>query len=578
MKTDLHPIVLLALTACADVGSSASDPPDQVHTPARPAAADAPDEPAPPSTVAATPARPEIPADPELTIRVEGRCRHLGVSLVDARPLVHYEGAEIARLADDGSIAETIATKLPPRSDGPAWEESLPRVVRLGGHWPGTLTADVVADPREGMGGVYLRDANGWREATPFGELSGLDRTFNWYDGSILAAAAVGENNQPRFAVLRGKPKGPRFDAARRQAGCTDMHASGVHVRDTGDVVAIWGCSAPMDRAFFTHWHGDDLAGHTHPLASGTEDWANELSSDRIAYDGSDGFYVLSAPTSRQRLWHGHGADWAEISVPDGGPFSRMATDPQHRVWLAGRSLVRRDGETWTEIAVPGKAAVVRWAGVEHGTPWLQTDERKARALLRVRSDDTLVPVEIPPSAFFADEQPTITDLHALGPDDVWAEAEFVVQRHGKDGPGRYYRAVMSTRPGGPPLRCGEVVDGRPLARDYVPWPTAANASCRERMSLLLRQRKWDDGNDYAKFARATAAVPGREGARFVEIEIADDKFFAAIAADGKLLDALASKTKKLRPYKFPEVVCGDAEVLDRAGVKLHREITLPPR
>jgi len=38
-------------------------------------------------------------------------------------------------------------------------------------------------------------------------------------------------------------------------------------------------------------------------------------------------------------------------------------------------------------------------------------------------------------------------------------------------------------------------------------------------------------------------------------------------------VEALLAKARKLRPYKFPEVVCGDQQVLDAAEVKIHREL-----
>ena len=53
------------------------------------------------------------------------------------------------------------------------------------------------------------------------------------------------------------------------------------------------------------------------------------------------------------------------------------------------------------------------------------------------------------------------------------------------------------------------------------------------------------------------------------------DAELASIAADQAVLELVHKKTKKLRPNTFPELVCGDAAVLDAAGVVVHRELAL---
>lgn len=521
-----------------------------------------------------TPPEPVVgPPPTALHVAVEGRCRNMGVSLVGDDVLVHYEGGEIVRLEPDGRPAERVAVTLASQDPPTPWVQTLPQIEQLGGHYPDALFAEVMESGREGILGGYRHTPNGWVEVRPFKDSeNGVDQLFSWYDRSLLALGTVSDG-APRFAVVRGKPKGPRFDRATAKAGCTIAQVVDVRVREQGDVVATWTCEGK--HVFVTHWRRDDLAGNTHDLGVAGNGWGRRTDGSTIAFDGKDGFYVVAEST---KLWHGHDDAWTEIALPNGADVRTIAVDPQGHPWIGGSLLARHDGAAWTTIPLPEGKPVVQLAGVELGTPWLRTGGREYDGVggrLWRLDGETPVEITVPAAAFFEGEALRLGELQFAGPDDVWAEAEFVVQRRGKGAPGRYYRAVLHSRPVEQPLRCGELIDGRELTRSYVPWPTASGGACASRLSLLMRRKSWDDANTYPKITKALRSVAGLEAVRFVELEIGQDKFLGAIATDAALLGVVHKKTKKLRPNTFPETVCGDAAALERAGVVVHRELAM---
>ena len=96
---------------------------------------------------------------------------------------------------------------------------------------------------------------------------------------------------------------------------------------------------------------------------------------------------------------------------------------------------------------------------------------------------------------------------------------------------------------------------------------------------LLIHRTKWDDAETYPKLRKAIAK-PGKVDLgqpRLAEVEVGGEKFLGAFVQTDEAAQWLVGKAMKLRPYKFPEVVCGDANVLDSAGVVVHREIALDP-
>jgi hypothetical protein len=190
------------------------------------------------------------------------------------------------------------------------------------------------------------------------------------------------------------------------------------------------------------------------------------------------------------------------------------------------------------------------------------------------RGADGWAEITVPPAAFVAGKRIGIDRLLVRGPDDVWAEGHYFVKRAGKHKASKTNRVVLHSRAPAHPLRCGEVVDGN-IAGHFVRWPRAVDGGCTTRMALLFHQGAWDDTNDYGKLRRAIAKLEGLDGARLLEVEVGGEKFLAATVATDATAEALMAKARKQRPYKFPEVVCGDADELDRTGVVVHRE--LPP-
>lgn len=577
------------LGACTDHGAeSSAEPPE----PASQASATK-DDPAAPTPVEAK-AEPQGDASPDeaetprpapptqLFVAAEGRCRYMATSIVQGKAFVHYSGASIVQLEPDGTVSGgSLDTKTPRKPGDPPWDEYLPQIDRLHGT-KNHLWAEVFESPREGIRGVYRQTAGAWEPVRLFGKDIPVDHMYSWYDGSQLAFTDQEGGGNAKFGVYRGKPKGPRFDSAKTKAGCSEVDVDQILVLERGDVVVTWTCRDK--NLFVTHWRKGDLEGKTHNLGVAGETFYNDRHEPRsIAADDTDGYYVLAGiKTDEQKLWHGKDAAWKQLDLPKGAGVWKLATDPAGRLWIAGEKLARRDGDAWTEIALPDGKEIAELAGVEFGTPWIRTgmsptDYRPGGRLWRI-ADDKAVEVTVPSSAFFEDEALKVMRMHFAGPDDVWVDTEFVVKRHGKGGPGRYYHSVLHSVPTKHPLRCGELIDGGDMNQAFVPWPTAAGGECKQRLALLMRRKGWDDTNTYAKVQKAVKSIEGIADVRFVELEIGKEKFFAAITDDATKVATIQKKIKKLRPYTYPEVVCGDEAVLTKAGVVVHRELSFAPQ
>lgn len=523
------------------------------------------------SKVEPTPKEPEPVAAPpdRMFVVAEGRCRHLEVSIVDRRPFLHYQPEAIVEFGADGApTGEILETTVRNEPGGSEWDR-LPEIERLGGHFPNHVFAEVMEYPREGVRAVYRLTANGWRRAQPFGD-AGLDRMWPWYDDSLLAFAPWVEDKGPRFGVVLGKPKGPRFGAAQRTSGCKTINPQQVLVTENGDVVVAFACDE-RPNLFVTHWRAGDLEGKTQDLGIvPAQGYIDKIEARKIAADGGDGFYLATqAESGREHLWHGKDASWEPVELPAKTKLTDIATDPEGRLWIAGNTIARRQGSEWVTIPKPKSASEL--VGVEHGTPWIRSGDQIWRI-----ADDVAHEVSVPPSAFFEGKSLGVVKMYAVGPDDIWAVASFGVRRReGKAA--RRYRAVLHSRPNAHPLRCGELTDGNQMQEPYRPWPTAAGEGCEQRMLLLNRRSRWDDSNSYDKIRRAVKKVGGIESVRFAEMEVGGEKYLAALAPDQSVLDAIKAATKRVLKYKYPEVVCGDQAVLDAAGVVVHRELDLAP-
>lgn len=538
--------------------------------------------------------RADEPPPTALHVAMEGRCPSMNVSVVGTEAFVAYGGGGYhessglrddlvaARIAADGSMAE----RLPSMSE----REVAPTlgvygISGISGRWPNQIFAELSVGYRDSSSQDLARlTPNGWVAVDPFGKPKeggdsepALERVHAWYDGSILAVgSAMAYGGEPRFAVVRGKPKGPRLQAARAKVGCKEAIGHAYRVLESGDVVLGWSCSetSGKDRVFVTHWTKGDLDGTTAKMDGGYP--------EAIEPDGKGGFWLLVASERTGKLLHGRGGDWEPLALPAKGLVDRMAVDRDGLPWIViGSTLHRRTGDGWASEALPGKGKVEELVGVEHGTPWIRrggTSQRydlKSGARVFRRDGEGWHEIAIPASAFFAGKTIAVDRLVARGPDDVWVEGHYFVRRHGKSGPARHYRAILHSRAVKQPLRCGEVIDGT-LTAPFAPWPTAVNGQCTTRMALLFRQWAWDDAHDYPKLRKAIRGIDGLAGARLIEAEVGGDKFLAALVASDATADALLAKARKLRPYKYPEVVCGDQAVLDAAGVTIHRELAPP--
>jgi len=61
--------------------------------------------------------------------------------------------------------------------------------------------------------------------------------------------------------------------------------------------------------------------------------------------------------------------------------------------------------------------------------------------------------------------------------------------------------------------------------------------------------------------------------ARFIEIEIAGAMFVGGYVDTEEAATALVLAARKLRSSSYPEVICGDPEVLTSVGATVHREL-----
>ncbi|HET6582836.1 MAG TPA: hypothetical protein VFG69_05300, partial [Nannocystaceae bacterium] len=531
------------------------------------------------------------PPPTALHVAMEGRCEYMNVSVVSGEPFVAHGGGGYrstrgvrhdliaARVAADGTVAEQLPAMSEPTV---APELGVYSIAGFSGRWPGQLFAELDVGYRDTSSNDLARlDANGWVAVDPFGKAKAgeeynqpaLHRVHPWYEKSILAVGDADNGVETRFAVVRGKPKGPRFTAAKAKTGCKEPSVTAYEVVESGDVVAGWSCSsADKGGTFVTHWPKGDLDGTTTRMD-------DEIVA--IEHDGRGSFWLLLSDERRAKLVHGKGSDWSAVELPAKGVAQRMAVDAEGMPWIViGNRIHIRGAEGWTSEDLPGKGKVEELVGVEHGTPWIRRGgtsgwDLRSGATIHRRGDDGWHDIEVPPSAFFAGKDVAIDRLAIAGPDDVWAEGHYFVRRHGKSGPARHYRVVLHSRAVLHPQRCGEVVDG-PITAAFAKWPTAVNAGCTTRMALLFREAKWDDTNEYPKLRKAIRAVAGLEGARLVQAEVGGEKFLAALVATDATADALLAKARKLRPYRYPEVVCGDQAVLDAAGVVVHRELATP--
>ncbi|MBX7084226.1 MAG: hypothetical protein K1X88_33775 [Nannocystaceae bacterium] len=551
---------------------------DDAATPV-PAAVDTPVEPAVPAT-------PSEPPPDAMHVVVEGRCTGLHASLVGDEVFVtHGAGYTGAAMAGPGARHDLVIGRLQP--DGTV--ESLPPLVEsqvapelgvyaidgVGGRWPDQLYLQLSVGYRDSATGDLARfDGQKWLAVDPTGkrDTTAWQRVYPWYDNSILAVGSSDYYAATRFAVTRGRPQGPKLGAITK-LGCAEPMATRLIVREDGDVFAAGRCDGGGP-SWLARWTKDDRDGKARRIDGGVVGLA--------AVDGAA--FALFDGTSPSLLQLRDG-DWVKLALPGKGAPRLLALTAAGEPWVVlDDQLHRREGDAWSSEPLPGEGAIEELVGVEQGTPWLRRggtpvdspwNERMGARLFR-RGAQGWSEITIAAAAFTADKRIGIDRLLVRGPDDIWAEGHYFVKRPGKQKASKTNRVVLHSRAPLAPLRCGDVVDG-PLAQGFARWPRAVDAHCTTRMALLFHQGAWDDGNDYGKLRRAIAKVEGLDGARLLEVEVGGEHFLAATVATDATAEALMAKARKQRPYKFPEVVCGDSEELDGAGVVVHRELPLAP-
>lgn len=591
------PLSLLALVAIACVDEATTPPPSGADAETADAATHPPvaSTTTTASTADAEPVKNDPPPD-AMHVAFEGRCEYMNVSVVGDATFVAYGGAFMGggfddmkrartdllavRVADDGSIAE----RLPYVVDAQvAPELGVYSISGFSGRWPGQLFAHLDVGYRDSASTDLARlDGDQWLPVDPFGKPqkgsydSGppLDRVHAWYDNSILAVSNAGPwGGETRFAVVRGKPKGPKLAAARAKSGCAEPHVLAYAVREHGDVVAGWSCSDDKnDSDWITHWPKGDLDGKTTRVEGG--------SVVAVVDGGSKGFFALVAGERSAKLLHGQGGDWTSVALPDKGRASLLSIDRDGAPWVVvGSRLHRRTKDAWASEDLPGTGTVEQLVGVEHGTPWIRRGgspanepwANKSGARLFRRGTEGWSEIAVPPSAFASGKDVAIDTIVAKGPDDIWAGGHYWMRRHGKKGPARAYRAILHSRAVPHPLRCGEVHDG-PIPEGFAKWPTAANAQCKTRLVVLLHRGAWVENEEYPKLRKA---IRGVEGTRLLEVEMGGQNWVVALVDSDATAATLAAKARKVQIPRSAEIVCGDQAVLDAAGVKIHRE--LPP-
>lgn len=567
MRRFIPVVLVMSLSACKGVGK---DPVPPAPTAGR--EEPAPPGPAPEPAPEVAPPKPKpVLEPPRLAVAFEGRCRGLAASVLDDQVLVHLavnsdwsEPPRIFRLDAQGQPAEELP-RPPEHTLDP--QISLSNVFSFTGRWPDQVYASVSVGSRGDYDTGFIRfDGKAWSGVHPLGPDDRVTGVLKWHDRSIVAIACDGECVAPKLPVIRGAPKGPRTDRLREAlAACESVSLVDVAAIETGDLVAVAHCQYGDGGVYAARWKPDELAGDVKRLLPP----GRPTRTFRVAHDGRETFWIGLGGDGKDALFRSTPGKWDEVETPAGKALADIAVDAGGSAWLLRTDgLWRREGEKWIAEQV-SVGQMRRLLGVEQGTPWVLGE-----ALARGVAGGPWHRVEVPAPAFFPDRRLSIGDAEVDRAGDVWLDANFTVIRKDKNAVGREYQSIVTSRPVTRPLRCGEVAMSQ-LKSMFVPWPTGADASCKRPLVLLQRQEQWKPGNTYPSYGKALRGATDVGAPRFAELEIGGERLLGAFVDDMTAAKGLIARARKAHRWKFPETVCGDEEVLTRAGVKIHRELAV---
>lgn len=530
-------------------------------------------EPGPePATTPIVPA-PAPAAPPRLSVAFEGRCGGLGTSVLDDQVLVHHafrrergyeDRLSLVRLDAQGVPAEALPE---PPPNTARQDVTLSGIRGLRGRWPDQVYAAISVGTRGDYDTGFIRyDGKAWSGVHPFGPDDRVTGVLRWHQRSIVAVACDGECKTMKLPVIRGAPKGPRVDKLRAAlSGCDEHTLVEVAAIEDGDLVAVGRCGSGDAGLVAARWRPDDLVGEVHRLA----DPGFSLALARIAHDGREGFWIGLSGDGREVLVHSTPGRWLAVAGPPGTGLADLAVDPRGAAWLLRPDgLWRRDGDTWVAEQV-GLTRMVDLLGVEQDTPWV-----RGEAYARGVAGGPWQRVELPPSQFFPDRRLEVVDAEVDRAGDLWLDAEFTVIRKDRVAMGRYYNAVVTSRPIARPLRCGEVLSDS-LGATFVPWPTGLDPGCQRPLVLLLGQSKWKPGNTYPSYGKALRGASDVGAPRFLELELGGQRILGALVDGDASAKALVARARKAQRWQFPETVCGDPSALAAADVKIVRELAV---
>ena len=529
-------------------------------------------------------AKPEPPRAVSLRVAIEGRTNDLQLSVVDGEVFAHGE-TDLVRLGPNAEVAERLSY--------PDKAYDTTEISAVVGRWPDPLYLSVHrgerGDSQNGAELLVRRDGK-WRDVEVFGRFRSLeyDNTLDmyvehawpWFDGSILALA---HGNDYRFGVVRGAPKAPKlaaFNEVAKRSCVAEPIAVAVHPR--GDVVALINCrhrdATALDGTWLAHWYRND-APKVHPLSKDLADYfpydgdaletigpAAIIADDgtaTVAFVAGDQAHVF-AETAAGPVERG--------SFP--GPVVALARGPDGDIWLATDHAIQRGTAKQWHAEFETKHQIRSASGLGLGAPWLALDDNTVWR----RSGDDWQQVALPESTFFPGHALEPRRVVVLAPDQAFVLTSFDVLRRRKMDKMRpmktEFRALLTTREVGVPLRFGPVVEGREEVA-FEPWPPGSGHDCKQRLVLLMRLARWERATrPYPAYQRAIRGKAGLELLRHVELELGGQKLMAAFVDDDVQAAAAMAAVNEFRDQPTEgEVVCADAATLAGLGATVHREL-----